>query len=68
VRYQVTIEAKNVKRIARTFNRGTPIPTDMTAEPTEVKLTRTSPGWPELSMSVWVERVSGTPTIVGIRR
>jgi hypothetical protein len=68
VRYQVTTEAKNVKRVAGTFNPGASIPIDVIDEPTEVKITRTSPGWPELSMSVWVQRVSGIPSIVGIRR
>ena len=68
VRYQVTTEAKSVKRVAGTFNHGASIPVDVIDEPTEVKITRTSPGWPELSMSVWVQRVSGVPSIVGIRR
>jgi hypothetical protein len=68
VRYQVTTEAKNVKRGGGTFSHKTPIPVDVREEPTEVKITRISPGWPALSMSVWVQRVSGTPTIVGIRR
>jgi hypothetical protein len=68
VHYRVTTEAKNVKRVASTFTHGAPIPIDMTDEPTEVRITRTSPGWPDLAMSVLVQRVSGVPTIVGIHR
>jgi len=68
VRYQVTAEGKNVKRVSGTFNVGAAVPIEVTDEPTEVKVTRTSPGWPEQSMSVWIQRVSGVPTVVGIRR
>ena len=65
---EVTAEAQNAKRVSGTFNHGAAVPVEVTDEPTEVKITRTSPGWPELSMSVWIQRVSGVPTVVGIRR
>jgi len=68
VRYEVTAESQNAKRVSGTFNHGAAVPVEVTDEPTEVKITRTSPGWPELSMSVWIQRVSGVPTVVGIRR
>jgi hypothetical protein len=68
VRYRMSIRSDFRVDVATEFAPGKPIPIPFGELPVEVRITRQSPNWPELGVSVLVAKVDGVPAVIGIRR
>jgi hypothetical protein len=69
VRYAIAISSAKQAPASLDLKPGTRIPLQIPSEgPVKAQITRTSPGSPSLSATVYVARVHGVPTIVRIDR
>jgi len=68
VRYRLEVRSEYASEVPTEFRPGAPVQILLTDSPVEARITRFSPGWPEQSVLVYLARVEGIPTVVGIRR